>query len=135
MTGNGVVEAAVDRLTSFLKTGAPPPGLFSADVFCDLTVPRWRHQAQGLEDVVALRTTNHPGGGSVSWSRCDPTARGFVLELEERWQDGSDRWYCREMFRADLDDDGAIVELSVYCTGDWDEAQRDRHAREVALLR
>lgn len=31
--------------------------------------------------------------------------------------------------------DGSISAISVYCTGDWDEAFQARHAREVALLR
>jgi hypothetical protein len=28
-----------------------------------------------------------------------------------------------------------IVELAVYCTGDWDTARREEHARAVRLLR
>ena len=38
------------------------------------------------------------------------------------------------MFRADVAD-GAISALSVYCTGDWDEATVARHGREVTLAR
>jgi hypothetical protein len=38
------------------------------------------------------------------------------------------------MFRADVTD-GAISEVSVYCTGDWDDALVARHRNEVALLR
>jgi hypothetical protein len=58
----------------------------------------------------------------------------FVIEMEERWQqDGQDR-YCREMARADLRGD-AICELSVYCTGDWDEARVAEHRAAVALQR
>jgi hypothetical protein len=30
---------------------------------------------------------------------------------------------------------GSIKSLSVYCTGDWDEARQAAHAREVELLR
>jgi hypothetical protein len=29
----------------------------------------------------------------------------------------------------------AIAALSVYCTGDWDAARREEHARAVHLLR
>jgi hypothetical protein len=66
--------------------------------------------------------------------RCDATPTGFVLEFEERWSQGSQRWYSRELARADVTG-GAVSELSVYGTGDWDEALQERHAREVALLR
>ena len=43
-------------------------------------------------------------------------------------------WYCRELFRADVPG-GAICQLSVYCTGDWDRALVARHAEAVSLLR
>jgi len=56
-------------------------------------------------------------------------------ELEERWEDEGERWYCREAFVCDLDDQGRITELRVYCTGDWDEELVARHARTVTLLR
>jgi hypothetical protein len=118
----------------FLETGKVKPGLFTEDVFCDFTMPRWRLQAQGLKDVVGLRLHGHPGPGSVPQWRCDPTPSGFVLEVEERWrQDGKD-WYCRELFRADVRG-SAIHSLSVYCTGDWDTAREVEHAAAVKLLR
>ena len=66
--------------------------------------------------------------------RCDATDRGFVLEVEERWhQDGED-WYCREILRADASG-GAVSAISVYCTGDWDAEQRAKHASSVTLIR
>jgi hypothetical protein len=43
-------------------------------------------------------------------------------------------WYARELLRADVEG-GEIVELSVYCTGDWDANRCAQHAREVRLLR
>lgn len=122
------------RFVEFLETGHAPQGLFTDDTFCDFTMPRWRLQAQGLKDVLALRKHGHPGPGSVPRWRCEATASGFVLEVEERWtQDGKD-WYCREMFRAEVRGE-SISDLSVYCTGDWDTAREEEHARAVKLLR
>ena len=66
--------------------------------------------------------------------RCDPTPTGFVLEVEEEWEQGGEAWYCRELFRADVQG-ASITELAVYCTGDWDRSRRAQHAREVRLLR
>jgi hypothetical protein len=126
-------ETVSARFIRFLETGLPPDGLFSPEVFCDFTLPRWRLQARGLGPLLELRQRGHPGSGSVPKSRCDPTPSGFVLEVEEEWRhDGTD-WYAREMFRADVVEDH-IVALSVYCTGDWDRARREQHAREVQLL-
>lgn len=131
---HAVARSLARRLVTFLESGTPPPGLFHPEVFCDFTIPQWRLQARGLEAVVALRKQGHPAPGQVPRWRCDPTPTGFVMELEERWTEGGQRWYCREMARADISD-GSISEISVYCTGDWDEARQRRHGREVALLR
>jgi hypothetical protein len=125
---------AVTRLVGWLETGHLPNGLFTRDVFCDLTVPTWRLQAQGATAVAALRATSHPAPGRVARLRYDPTPTGFVLEWEEEWDEHGDQWYCREMLRADVTH-GAISAVSVYCTGDWSSAQRARHASEVTLLR
>jgi hypothetical protein len=122
------------QFVRYLETGEPTPGLFTARVFCDFTLPRWRLQAQGVDPVLALRKQGHPCPGKVPRYRVDPTPTGFVLEVEEEWSAGGEDWYCREIFRADLVD-GAIDSLSVYCTGDWDTSRRAQHAREVQLPR
>jgi hypothetical protein len=132
---DGRVEELARQMVTFLETGDVPDGLFRADVFCDLSMPTWRVQARGLEDVVTLRKEGHPGPGRVTCTRVDATATGFVFEFEERWRDdvGED-WYSREMIRADVVD-GGIAALAVYCTGDWDRARQAEHARAVELLR
>lgn len=121
------------KFIQFLESGEAPEGLFTNDVFCDFTLPLWRLQAQGLESVVSLRVEGHPGKGKVSHWRCDPTPSGFVLEVEERWHQSGKDWHCRELFRADLNDN-AISNLSVYCTGDWDADREDLHHRSVKLI-
>lgn len=123
-----------DGLISFLETGGVPDGLFTTDVFCDFTMPQWRLQAQGIDDVVAMRLAGHPRPGRVPRSRFDATTTGFVLEVEEQWEQDGESWYCRELFRADVSDD-AISQISVYCTGDWDPARVARHAATVPLIR
>jgi hypothetical protein len=97
-------------------------------------MPKWRLQAEGINAVVALRKSGHPGQGKVHRWRCDATDSGFVLEVEELWnQDGED-WYCRELVRADARE-GAIAALSVYCTGDWNAEHRAKHAASITLIR
>lgn len=122
------------QFVAFLESGTPPAGLFAPDLFCDFTMPRWRLQARGVDDAVALRRAGHPGPSRVPRSRFDATATGFVLEVEEQWEQDGESWYCRELFRADVSG-GSIGELSVYCTGDWDRARVAEHARTVRLLR
>ncbi|MEU6539542.1 hypothetical protein [Streptomyces sp. NPDC047000] len=118
----------------FIETDTAPDGLFTDDVFLDLTLPRWRVQTAGRDELVGLRRRFHPSLGTVPRHRVDVTDTGLVLEWEERWEDEQGSWYCRELMRAEVRD-GAIGEISVYCTGDWDAALRAAHAREVTLLR
>jgi hypothetical protein len=116
-----ITRTLAHRFVRFLETGTHED-LFADDVFCDFTMPLWRLQAKGVDDVVALRRHGHPSKGIVPRSRYDATDSGFVLEVEETWTDEAGPWYCRELFRADVRED-RIAELSVYCTGDWDSAQ------------
>ena len=122
------------KLIEFLETGNAPEDLFTADAFCDFTMPQWRLQAQGAGDIIRMRQGGHPSPGRVPRTRFDPTATGFVLEVEEEWEAGGESWYCRELFRADVAD-GSIAQISVYCTGDWDQARVARHRETVPLLR
>jgi hypothetical protein len=128
------VQASVDRFVAFLETGATE-GLFAADVFADFTLPHWRTQVQGAEETITTKSSLHPPAGRTRVEKVLAAERGYTLKVEERWEDGGTQWYCREAFLCDLDDQGRITELSVYCTGDWDEAAVARHAETVTLLR
>jgi hypothetical protein len=109
-TADGPISELTGRLISFMETGKLPDGTFTADLFCDFTMPRWRLQAKGSDNVVALRLAGHPGPGRVPRTRLDATETGFVIEVE-------------------------VCELSVYCTGDWDADLVARHAKTVHLIR
>ena len=128
------VSVAVANLIRFLETGSAPDGLFAPDVFSDLSLPHWRLQASTAGEILAIRAESHPCPGQVRVERVEQTGRGFTIEFEERWDDQGQRWYCREMIRADVVA-GRIVELSIYCTGDWDEARQREHAAAVRLVR
>lgn len=129
-----LVRASVDRFVAFLETGATE-GLFAPDVFADITLPHWRMQVQGADAMIATKTSLHPPAGRARVEKVLAAAHGYTLKVEERWEDNGVQWYCREAFLCDLDDEGRITEVSVYCTGDWDEATVARHAEAVTLLR
>jgi len=128
-----VLQDVCARLIHFLETSEVPPDLFTEDVFCDFTPPLWRVQARGVADVVALRHRGHPGASQVTKSSVQPTPQGFVMELEERWQDTQGPWYCREAIVAALRGP-SISRLVVYCTGDWNAERQAAHAAQVKLL-
>lgn len=125
---------AVANLIRFLETGIAPEGLFAPDVFTDLSLPHWRIQTTTAEEIIAVRAAEHPWPGQVRVERVEQTGHGFTIEFEERWIHEGQRWYCREMIRADVQGDG-IVEMAVHCTGDWDEAKQHEHAAAVRLVR
>ena len=128
------MDVLAGRVIRFLETGDVPEGLFRPDVFLDLTMPTWRVQASGAEDLIAVRKEGHPGPGTVTRWRADPMPGGFVFEFEERWNSEDQQWYARELMRVEVAD-GAIAELTVYCTGDWDEARQAEHTADVTLIR
>jgi len=129
-----VVRASVGRFVAFLEVGATE-GLLAPDVFADITLPHWRVQVQGAEATIAAKNDLHPPSGRTRVEKVLPAERGYALKVEERWEDSGQLWYCREVFLCDLDEEGRIVELSAYCTGDWDEAAVARHAEAVTLAR
>ena len=129
-----IVRELSEKVVTFLETGTAPEGLFAPDAFLDLTMPTWRIQAAGAEELIAVRKEGHPGPGRVTRWRADPIPAGFVFEFEERWDHEGQEWYAREMMRAEVTD-GQIAGLTVYCTGDWDQARQAEHAAAVTLLR
>ena len=132
--GRPDTAAVAAKLIRFLETGSVPDGLFAPDAFADLSLPHWRIQAATAEEIVAIRAEGHPCPGQVRVERVEQTGHGFTIEFEERWDGQGQRWYCREMIRADVAV-GSIVELSIFCTGDWDEARQREHAGAVPLIR
>ena len=126
------MDVLTGKMIRFLETGDTPEGLFRPDVFLDLTMPTWRVQAASAEDLIAARKQGHPG--PVTRWRADPTPSGFAFEFEERWNSEGQQWYAREMMRIEVTE-GAIAELTVYCTCDWDEARQAEHAAAVTLSR
>src|ERR1700733_5844610 len=123
----GLARALSEKLITFLETGTVPEELFRPDTFLDLTMPTWRVQAAGAEELIAERKAGHPASGTVTRWRTDPTPTGFVFEFEERWDHEGQSGFSREMMRVEVAG-GQIAELAVYCTGDWDQARQAEHA-------
>jgi hypothetical protein len=131
-----IIQTSVDKFVEFLESGGiAPEGLFAPTVFGDLTFPRWRIQTDGADELIAGRRRLHPQPGRVRLERLTPTETGYLIKLEERWEDGGQQWYCREGFVLDLDENGAICDFTLYCTGDWDENRQREHANAVILMR
>jgi hypothetical protein len=130
----GALADLAQRFVTWLESGVRPDKMFADDVFADLTIPQWRLQAQGDNATFHLREDDHPFPGRVRVEALDRTSRGFLLQFEERWEAEGQHWYCRELIHCVVTD-GLITELTIFCTGDWDEAVQNQHAARVRLLR
>lgn len=133
-TVEGELADLAQEFVTWLETGVRPEEMFTSDVFADLSVPHWRVQAQGADAVFHLREDDHPFRGEVRVEALDGTSRGFLIQFEERWDAGGQRWYCRELIHCAVIG-GRISELEISCTGDWDEAVQRQHSDQVRLLR
>jgi hypothetical protein len=127
------VQESVGRFVAWLETGETD-GLFAPDVFADISLPHWRVQVRGAEDLVSAKNRTHPPAGHTRIEKVLAAGDGYAVKFEERWEDGQ-QWYCREAAIIDLDEQGRIAEFHYYCTGDWDEALVAQHAEAVTLLR
>jgi hypothetical protein len=108
------VRALGAEMVAFPGGGDGARGAVLPGAFLDLTMPAWRIQAR------ALRIS------SASASRARrPTPGGFFFEFEfeKRWDYEGQQWYAREMMRDEVNG-GQVAELTVYCTGDWDQARQ-----------
>jgi hypothetical protein len=108
------IQTSVEKFVAFLESGGvAPEGLFAPTVFGDLTFPHWRIQTDGVHELVAGRQRLHPQPGRVRLERVTPTETGYLVKLEERWEDGGQHWYCREGFVMDLDENGAVCDFTL----------------------
>lgn len=137
-TAVGMDAAMADRLSEafnrVFETFDAGDGIFAHEVFFDLNMPVWRFQIQGAEAFVAQLKQIAQGDVRIDILRTVPTISGFVTEHEEHQDvDGEDHsarrlWLCEVR-------DGNITEVVGYCSGEWDEALRKRHAAEAPMIR
>ena len=122
-----------ERLADVFRT-AKVGNVFTEDVFLDGHPPLWRFQIQGRDNVAAWLQGYSPDGADITVVRTVPTATGFVTEFVGRHDDGGDEMTDRKILLCDVRD-RRIAELTIYCSGDWDNALRARHASEAPILR
>lgn len=108
--------------------------VFAPDAFFDLNMPVWRFQLEGAEAFASQLESIAEGPTRVEILRTVPTISGFVTEHQEH-QDVEGRdvtarrlWLCEVK-------GGLITEAVGYCSGEWDEELRVRHALEAPMIR
>jgi ketosteroid isomerase-like protein len=122
-----------ERLAEVFRT-AEVGDAFTDDVFLDGHPPEWRFQLQGRAALASWLRDYAPDGVETTVVRTIPTASGFVTEFVGRHQEDGALMTDRKILLCDVRD-GRIAELTIYCSGDWDEQLRERHRAETTLLR
>ena len=126
-------ERLSERLADVFRT-ADVGDLFTDDVFLDGHPPLWRFQLQGIEAFASWLQGYAPEGIETIVVRALPTASGFLSELTGRHEEDGELMTDRKIVLCVVRD-GRIVELTIYCSGDWDADLRARHEAETTLLR
>jgi len=127
------VEALNERLAEVFRTNIAGD-VFTEDVFFDLNMPVWRFQMQGVDAFESWRRGLAPEGSGVNVLRTVPTVSGFVIEFEEFEEQQGQLLTSRKMMLCEVRE-GRIAEVVAYCSGEWDEALRARHAIEAPMIR
>jgi hypothetical protein len=122
-----------ERLADVFRT-SDAGDVLTPDVFLDGHPPLWRFQLQGRAAFNAWIKGYLPSGMEVRVVRTIPTATGFVTELVGRVEHDGEEITDRKIVLAEVRAQ-RIGELTIYCSGDWDEALRARHASETELIR
>jgi hypothetical protein len=128
------VEQLSEQFAEVFGTPALAEHVFAPGVFFDLNMPVWRMQLQGPAAFAAQLEAVNEGEVRIDVLRTVPTASGFVTEHEEHQLVGDQDLTARRLWLCEVRD-GRIVEATGYCSGEWDEALRVRHAAEAPMLR
>src|SRR5262245_10361278 len=122
-----------ERLADVFRT-ADVGDVFTDDLFLDGHPPLWRFQLEGRSEFASWLRGYSPDGADVTVVRTVPTVSGFVTEMVgEHLEDGA-VMTDRKILLCEVREH-RISELTIYCSGDWDDELRARHAAETTLLR
>jgi hypothetical protein len=116
--------------------GAPElaDAVFAPDAFFDLNMPVWRFQLAGPGAFAAQLRAVNEGPVRIEVLRTVVTRSGFVTEHEEHQDVRGHDLTARRLWLCEVRN-GLVTEAIGYCSGEWDEALRARHALEAPMLR
>lgn len=122
-----------ERLADVFRT-ANVGDVFTEDLFLDGHPPFWRFQLQGVDAFASWLTGYAEGEVETTVVRTIPTASGFVTEFTGRHNQDGELMTDRKLLLCVVRN-GRISELTVYCSGDWNEELRLRHVAEATIIR
>ena len=129
-----MMEQISTRFARIFESLAVEGDICADDIFLDLNMPVWRFQLQGRKAFEEQLRRINRGPVRIDVARTVKTASGFIAEHVEHQQVGDDDISARKIWLCDVRA-GQIVHATCYCTGEWDDALRARHAVEAPMVR
>ena len=108
--------------------------VFGPNAFFDLNMPVWRFQLEGAEAFASQLESIAEGLTRIEILRTVPTISGFVTEHQEHQEVEGQDMTARRLWLCEVQE-GRITEAVGYCSGEWDEELRARHALEAPMIR
>jgi hypothetical protein len=135
LTNSDVTTAeALSRRFARVLESADAADVFTDDAFFDLNMPVWRFQIQGPAAFATQLAQINEGDVRIEIVRTVETTDGFVQEHVEHQDIDGREVSARRLVLCGVRD-GRICDVVIYCTGEWDEELRTRHAIEAPMLR
>ena len=129
-----VVQELSRRFAHVFENPDSARAVLAADAFLDLNMPVWRMQLQGAGAFAAQLKEINEGDVRIDVLRTVPTSAGFVTEHEEHQNVSGQDLTARRLWICEVTN-GLIVEAVGYCSGEWNEELRARHAAEAPMIR
>ena len=107
--------------------------VFSPDALFDLNMPVWRFQLLGPRAFESQLKQIVEGEVRIDVLRTVATTSGFVTEHEEHQNVHGQDLTARRLWLCEVQN-GRITKSIGYCSGEWDEELRARHAAEAPMI-
>ena len=133
-TNSEIAERLSQQFAEVFQTQDAGQEVFSPDVLFDLNMPVWRFQLQGPEAFEKQLEQIVEGEVRIDVLRTVATTSGFVTEHEEHQNVEGEDLSARRLWLCEVAE-GRITEAVGYCSGEWDEELRARHAVEAPMIR
>jgi hypothetical protein len=128
------IERLSRQFADVFDTFEASDGDFAPDAFFDLNMPVWRFQLEGAANFATQLKQINEGPVRMEVTRTVPTVSGFVTEHVEHQQVDGEDITARRIWLCEIRD-GRIAEATGYCSGEWNEELRARHAAEAPMIR
>ena len=108
----------IDRFLDGVRTGRVSPDLYAADARLDATVPGWRFQAQGRDQIAAEYRSWFAGASVLETLERLPIEGGEVVRYFHTFEVGGQSHAAHHVHLLQVRDDHIVAD-TVFCGGRW----------------